>query len=62
MADVAIRNEFRADSFPVAFRDVDESPVTTMRYLPLHRLASWDLRYEQGLEILLYVQNLIDED
>lgn len=34
----------------------------TLRYLPMHRIGGWDLRYEQGLEQLLYIQNLIEED
>lgn len=33
-----------------------------LRYLPPHRLAEWDLRYETSLEQLLYIEHLIDED
>lgn len=39
-----------------------ELPVTRFPYLPLNRIKDWDLRYENVLEELLYMQNLIVED
>ena len=38
------------------------SPVARLPYLPLNRINEWDLRYENVLEQLLYMQNLIVED
>jgi len=37
-------------------------PVVRLRYLPLHRLSGSDLGREPGLEQLIYLQNMIDED
>jgi hypothetical protein len=42
-------------------RDFDHL-VYRLRYLPPKRLADWDLRYEHGLDQLIYLQNLIEED
>jgi hypothetical protein len=39
-----------------------EMPVARFPYLPLNRIEDWDLRYENVLEELLYMQNLIAED
>jgi hypothetical protein len=36
--------------------------VTTFRYIPPSCLSEYDTRYDQGLEHLLYIQTLIDED
>ncbi len=36
--------------------------VTRFRYIPPSCLSQYDTRYDQGLERLLYMQTLIDED
>lgn len=45
-------------------RDGQEGEFAPARfpYLPLNRINEWDLRYENVLEQLLYMQNLIVED
>jgi hypothetical protein len=37
-------------------------PVQTFRYLPPSRLAGFDTRSEQGLDQIIYIQTLIEED
>ncbi len=36
--------------------------VATYRYIPPSRLGEYDTRYDQGLENLLLIETLIDED
>ncbi len=36
--------------------------VTTYRYIPPSCLSEYDTRCDQGLEHLLYIQTLIDEE
>jgi hypothetical protein len=36
--------------------------VQRFRYLPLSNLSSYDTRSEKGLDRLIYIQALIDED
>jgi|YelNatPaOPRAMG01_1025707.scaffolds.fasta_scaffold210686_1 hypothetical protein len=36
--------------------------VQRFRYLPLSNLSSYDTRTEKGLDRLIYIQALIDED
>lgn len=42
--------------------DNGDFAVARFPYLPLHRIDEWDLRYENVLEQLLYMQNLIVEE
>ncbi len=37
-------------------------PVQSFRYLPPSRLAGFDTRSEQGLDQIIYIQTLIEED
>ncbi len=50
--------EYFADKEP----EKDDLTVVRLRYLPLHRLAGWDLRYENGLDTIIYVQNFLEEE
>jgi hypothetical protein len=36
--------------------------VTTLPYIPPSCLSGYDTRYEQGLEQLVYLETLIDEE
>jgi hypothetical protein len=36
--------------------------VATLPYIPPSRLSEYDTRYDQGLDQLLYLQTLIDEE
>jgi hypothetical protein len=46
---------------PVALPGLSFS-VQRFRYLPLSNLSSYDTRSEKGLDRLIYIQALIDED
>jgi hypothetical protein len=48
--------------YPVIEADPEGIAVQKFRYLPLSRLAACDPRMEPGLEQLIYIQTLIDED
>jgi hypothetical protein len=46
---------------PIALPGLSFS-VQRFRYLPLSNLSSYDTRSEKGLDRLIYIQALIDED
>ncbi len=48
--------------YPVIDDDADAITIQKFRYLPLSRLAACDPSQEPGLEQLIYIQTLIDED
>ncbi len=58
MAGVAIELK----NYPVIEEDGDGMVIQRFRYLPLSRLEAYDPNHDPGLEVLIYIQTLIDED
>ncbi len=48
--------------YPVIEEDADGMVIQRFRYLPLSRLEAHDPNHDPGLELLIYIQTLIDED
>jgi hypothetical protein len=58
MAGVAIELK----NYPVIDEDAGGMTIQRFRYLPLSRLEAYDPKHDPGLELLIYIQTLIDED
>jgi hypothetical protein len=58
MAGVAIELK----KYPVIEEDAEGMVIQRFRYLPLSRLGAYDPSHDPGLELLIYIQTLIEED
>lgn len=49
-------------TYPVIDEDPEGMTIQRFRYLPLSRLEAHDPKHDPGLELLIYIQTLIEED
>jgi len=48
--------------YPDIEQDAEGMVIQRFRYLPLSRLEAHDPSHDPGLELLIYIQTLIEED